>query len=115
MLRATPAKTALSSRQKMFWALIATLVVGQLVAFWMLCKHQVRQAQLRDATVQVQRVAMQDCLRFIPGATPHRCAARLAARHEPGALAGAGENTAHMSAAAARPMSSALAVSFRLR
>jgi hypothetical protein len=105
----TTAQTAATTRAKMFWALIATLAVGQLIAIWMLCSHQVRQAELRSATVQVERVALQDCLRFIPRATPQHCAARLAARHEPDALAKAAENTAHISAASAR------GVSFQLR
>jgi hypothetical protein len=80
MLSQTTAQTAAATRAKMFWALIATLAVGQLVAIWMLCSHQVRQAELRQATVQVDRIAVADCMRFIPGTTPQQCAARLAAR-----------------------------------
>ncbi len=115
MLPATPAKNGASPREKMFWALIATLALGQVVALWMLCNHQVRQAQVRHQTVQMERVALQDCLRFIPRTAPSHCAARLAARHDPRALVAATENTAHLSAAGSISMSSARLVSFRMR
>jgi hypothetical protein len=106
------ARIAAWPRDKRFWALIATLAVGQLVAFWMLCNYQVRQAQARGATVQVERMAVAACLRYGPGAIPDHCAARLATRHEPGALRAASENTAHISAASYTWMSSAMPVSF---
>jgi hypothetical protein len=51
------AKTPATLREKMFWALIGTLAVGQLIAFWMLCSHQVSEAQAREATLQGQRLA----------------------------------------------------------
>jgi hypothetical protein len=65
-------------REKMFWRVIGTLAVGQLIAFWMLCSHQVREAQAREATVQGQRLA----------AAPQR--------HEPHAALAAAENSANM-------------------
>ncbi len=43
----------------------------------MLCSHQVRKAEVRDATLQVQRVAVADCLRYIPRATLNSCATRV--------------------------------------
>jgi hypothetical protein len=78
-------KMPATAREKMFWALIGTLAVGQLIAFWMLCSYQVRQAQAREATVQVNRVA----------AAPHR--------HDPNAVLAATENTAHLGASSIRP------------
>lgn len=98
MLLPTFAESTATMREKMFWALIATLAVGQLIAIWMLCSQQVRQAQAREATVQVERMALADCLRYIPGSTPHHCAARLATKHDPNAVLAAGENTAHLGA-----------------
>ncbi len=74
----TTAKTPDVSRDKLFWAIASAMVVGQLVAFWMLCSHQVRKAEVRDATAQVERMAVADCLRYIPGATLSSCAARIA-------------------------------------
>ena len=44
----------------------------------MLCSQQVRKAQARDAAWQVERMAMADCLRYIPKATLHSCASRIA-------------------------------------
>jgi hypothetical protein len=62
---------------KLFWAVLTALAAGQLVAFWMLCAHQVRKAQMRDITVQVQRVAVADCLQYIPRATLSHCVSRV--------------------------------------
>jgi hypothetical protein len=66
-------------RQKMFWTFIATLAAGQLAAIWMLCSYQVRQAQTREATVQVDRMALADCLRSSAPNAARQCGARMAA------------------------------------
>ena len=109
---APPARTAAWPREKMFWVLIAALVVGQLVAFWMLCSYQVRLAQARSASVHLERMVLADCLGYSVAATPAHCANRLATRHEPGALMAASENTAHVSAATYASMSRARPVNF---
>lgn len=70
-------KIAAMPRDKLLWPVLLTLVAGQLLAFWMLCSHQVRKAEVRDATLQVQRVAVADCLRYIPRATLNSCANRV--------------------------------------
>ena len=57
--------TARISRDHVLWAALSLLVVAQVVAFWMLCSHQVRLAEAREATLKVQRVAMADCLRGV--------------------------------------------------
>ena len=72
------AKNAETSRGKLFWSVIVALMLGQIVAFWMLCTYQVRKAQVRDVTLQVERTAMADCLRYIPKSTLNSCAARVA-------------------------------------
>ena len=77
MLPQLLAKTAAIPRERMVWPVLAALVAGQLLAFWMLCIHQVRKAEVRDATLQVQRVAVADCLRYIPRATLNSCATRV--------------------------------------
>ena len=46
------AKAIAAAREKLFLALIVTLAVAQLIAFWMLCDYQVQQAQARGAGVQ---------------------------------------------------------------
>ena len=73
----TLAKRAETSPGKLFWLVVVALMLGQIVAFWMLCTDQVRKAQARDATLQVERVAMTDCLRYIPKATLNSCASRI--------------------------------------
>lgn len=72
------AKSAQTSPGKLFWSIIVVLMLGQIAAFWMLCTHQVRKAEVRDATLKVERMAMADCLRYIPKATLNSCASRVA-------------------------------------
>jgi len=72
------AKNAEKSPGKLFWSVVVALMLGQIVAFWMLCTYQVRKAQVRDATLQVERMAVADCLRYIPKSTLNSCASRVA-------------------------------------
>ena len=71
-------KPATFPRDQAFWLGATVLVLGQLVAFWMLCSQQVRKAEVRSAAMQVERVALADCLRHVPNATLHGCAQRIA-------------------------------------
>jgi hypothetical protein len=91
MLSPRTAKTIATTRQKMFLASIMTLAVAQLIAFWMLCNHQVRQAQARD-TSEVRTAAAPQ-------------------QHDPNALLAASENTAQPGAPVGRPTP----VNFNLR
>jgi hypothetical protein len=70
-------KTAGMPREKLFWAVIGTLVLGQLLVLWQLCSGQVRRAQVHDVLLQVQRVALADCLRYVPKATLRGCERRV--------------------------------------
>jgi len=89
MLSRLLALSADAQSRRVFWAVVSALALVQLVAFWMLCSHQVRRAEVRDATAQVQRIAISDCLRYIPHATLHGCAARVdPAARDDGALPG---------------------------
>ena len=109
-----PNKKAAAPRDRLFWSVLAALVAGQLLAFWMLCSHQVRKAQMRDVSLQVQRVAVADCLQYIPRATLNSCVNRVDP-YRPNALMAAGEKAA-VAADAARPMmssNSAVSVSYR--
>jgi hypothetical protein len=65
-------------RTRMFWAVVGALILGQLMALWVLCSHQVRKAEARQTDVQVQQLALADCLRYIPGATIATCTSRSA-------------------------------------
>ena len=104
------------SHSGLFWAVILTLMVAQIAAFWMLCSEQVRKAEVRDATAQHQRLALADCM-SAPKSTVSGCVARAAA------LQGASRNTVLASGdkalegagAAAPGMNGPLPVSFTLR
>jgi len=99
-------------RDRLFWWVLATLVGGQLLALWMLCSHQVRKAQVRDATLQVQRVAVADCLRYIPRATLNSCASRVDPDIRPGGNMLVADDKQAAAAAGRATMSSATAVRF---
>jgi hypothetical protein len=81
MLSHPPAKRA--PRDRLFWMALVALAIGQLVAFWMLCSQQVRKAQIRDVSLAVQRVAVADCLQYVPGATLSSCLNRVDASRRP--------------------------------
>lgn len=74
-----PTRTpAVLPRDQAFWVGATVLVLGQLVAFWMLCSQQVRKAEVRNAAMQVERVALAECLRSVPHASLTSCAQRVA-------------------------------------
>jgi hypothetical protein len=64
-------------RSKLFWPVLGSVLVLQVVALWFLCSHQVRKAEARNTEVQLQQMAMADCLQFIPGATIATCTSRI--------------------------------------
>jgi hypothetical protein len=70
-------KRAGAPRDRFLWAVLVALALGQLVAIGMLCAHQVRKAQMRDVSLEVQRVAVADCLQYVPRATLNSCADRV--------------------------------------
>jgi hypothetical protein len=49
-----------SPADKWLWALLGFLVVGQIVALWLVCDQQVQKAAVRDAAVRAERFAMRD-------------------------------------------------------
>ena len=112
MQRHPSGKIAAMSRDKLLWPVLATLVAAQLLAFWMLCSHQVRKAEVRDATLQVQRVAVADCLRYIPRATLNSCANRVDPTRTPDVVLSAESGAP---GAARTVMSTAVPVSFAYR
>lgn len=92
-----PAKNIDVSRDRRFWLLASAMMVGQLLAFWLLCSHQVQRAQVREASLQAQRRALAECLRSIRGATRSSCAVENVAADGPGAAGTAGVAAAMMS------------------
>ncbi len=72
-----PQKSASAQRERLFRLALLVLATGLFVAFWMVCSQQVRKAQMRDVTMQVQRVAIGDCLQYVPRATLNSCASRV--------------------------------------
>jgi hypothetical protein len=86
MQRRPPVKIAAMARDNLLGGFLAMLVVVQLVAFWMLCSHQVRKAEVHNATVEMRRVAVAECLRYIPRATLNSCAHRVDPTSRPDVL-----------------------------
>jgi hypothetical protein len=53
-------KTQPSPADRWLWALLGFLVVGQVVALWLLCSQQVQKAEVREAELRMARIAMHD-------------------------------------------------------
>ena len=64
-------------QNRLLWGALGALALAQLVAFWMVCSHQVRQAEVRDNAVAVQQMALSDCLQYIPGSTIASCSNQI--------------------------------------
>jgi hypothetical protein len=105
-------KIAAMQRDKLLWPVLVTVAAAQLLAFWMLCSHQVRKAEVRDATLQVQQVAVADCLRYIPRATLNSCLRRVDPTRTPDVVMAAESGAP---GAARTVMTTAVPVSFAYR
>jgi hypothetical protein len=53
-------KTERTPADRWLWALLGALVAGQIVALWLLCQQQVDKAEVREATLRAERLAMRD-------------------------------------------------------
>lgn len=53
-------KTQTSPADKWLWALLGALVIGQIMALWMVCSRQVELANARESAVRAERVALRD-------------------------------------------------------
>ena len=93
-------------RSRMFWMVLGALAAGQLVAFWLLCSHQVRIAEARQNQMAVQQMALSDCLQYIPGSTIASCSIRADA---------AGARSAPASVSVNRALAGAQPVSYNYR
>lgn len=72
-----PSDPSTQARSRLFWLVLGTVAAAQLVAFWLLCSHQVRKAEARNNAIMVQQMALQDCLQYIPGSTIASCNSRM--------------------------------------
>jgi hypothetical protein len=70
------ADPATQSRSRWMWMLLAGLALAQLLAFWLLCSHQVRRAEARQNETVIHQMALADCLQYIPGSTIASCTNR---------------------------------------
>lgn len=114
-LRTTQAHAG-AARDRLFWTALGALAVGLLVAFWVICEHQVRKAQMRDVSLEVRRVAIADCLQYVPRATLNSCANRVdPGRREANAVLAAGSKPAVAADASRASMSNGAAVSISYR
>ena len=67
---------ATQSRSRWMWMMLAGLALAQLLAFWLLCSHQVRRAEARQNETVIHQMALADCLQYIPGSTIASCTNR---------------------------------------
>jgi hypothetical protein len=102
-----------SPRSRLFWMVLGALAVGQLLAFWLLCSHQVRKAEVRRTAVMVHQMALADCLQYIPGSTIASCANHIAEAPRANDTTVMGAGSARN--APASPMAGATPVGFSYR
>lgn len=76
------AETPLS---RLFWTFLATVALVQIVAFYLVCKDQVLRAQARDAGVQMQQLALVDCLQNTANSTIGSCFSHMRNSYDDGA------------------------------
>lgn len=65
-----------SPRRILYGAVLLALIAALLLAFSAVCGEQVRRAQERDASLQMRRTAVSDCLEYAPKATRSGCLRR---------------------------------------
>lgn len=101
-----------SPRAKLFWAVVGVLVMVQVVALYLLCDSQVSKARDRQAALQRQQVAINDCLQYSPETTIGACMRRAAAKPDGDAPS---RGTTAMASAAPAVLSTAMPVNFSYR
>jgi hypothetical protein len=61
-------------RERAFWLVLAAVAASQLLAFYLVCTHQVRESEVRRTAAVVQQVAFTDCPRAVDGLPASGCA-----------------------------------------
>lgn len=64
----------------LFWTAILTLLACEALAFYLLCTHQVRRAEVRQQLAQVQLRAFSNCLAYVHGSTIASCSLHMRVR-----------------------------------
>lgn len=77
VLASTAESSAMSSRTRAWWLLLAGIAAAQLFAFWLVCSHQVRLAEARRDEAAMQQMVLSDCLQYIPGSTIASCTTQV--------------------------------------
>jgi len=77
MASRTSALSADTPQRRLFWGFMAALALAQIAAFYLVCRDQVLRAQARDAGVQMQQLALADCLQDSANSTIGRCLSSL--------------------------------------
>ena len=72
-----PASQHEQERGRTWWFFLGMIAAAQLVAFWLVCSHQVRKAEARRNEIMVQQMALSDCLQYIPSSTIASCASQM--------------------------------------
>lgn len=67
-----------SPRESLAFAVVAVFAAGLLIALYMVCSGQVSRAELRDATLKSQRIAVSNCMEYSHKATLTSCIAQVA-------------------------------------
>lgn len=81
----TSALSADTPLRRLFWSFMAALVLAQIAAFYLVCRDQVQKAQARDAGVQMQQLALADCLQNSVNSTIGSCFGQLRQSFDDGA------------------------------
>lgn len=68
------------SNETILHTLGISLVALLMLAFYLVCSHQVRLAESRRTAFQVQQTAFSDCLQYVVGSTIGACVSRLGAQ-----------------------------------
>ncbi len=73
---------------------MAALALAQVAAFYLVCRDQVQRAQARDAGVQMQQLALADCLQNSAASTVGSCFSQLRQNRDDGGSAVSGGSAA---------------------
>ncbi len=63
-------------QDKRLRTVLIALALVQMLAFYMVCSHQVRKQHARQTAAEVERMAQSDCLRYLSNSTIASCAGR---------------------------------------
>ena len=60
-----------------FWLAAWAVLASELLAFYLLCLHQVQRAEVRRQVTQVESLAFSDCLAYVHGSTIASCGRQM--------------------------------------